>query len=68
MNSNIEARALNDNAAPSAADRSRVVARASLAAAFALGASLVFLVGFAQSQTLHDAAHDTRHSNGFPCH
>lgn len=32
------------------------------------GASLVFLSGFAQSQTLHDAAHDMRHSTGFPCH
>lgn len=33
-----------------------------------LGATLVFLSGFAQSQTLHDAAHDMRHSTGFPCH
>lgn len=32
------------------------------------GASLVFLSGFAHSQTLHDAAHDMRHSTGFPCH
>ncbi|MES2432726.1 MAG: CbtB domain-containing protein [Pseudomonadota bacterium] len=33
-----------------------------------LGASTVFLTGFAHSQTLHDAAHDVRHSSGFPCH
>ena len=33
-----------------------------------IGASLVLLSGFAQSQTLHDAAHDMRHSTGFPCH
>ena len=49
-------------------DRSRIAARASLAVAFTLGAGLVFLVGFAQSQALHDAAHDTRHTMAFPCH
>ncbi len=49
-------------------DRSRAKARASLAVAFALGAGLVFLVGFAQSAALHDAAHDTRHTMAFPCH
>lgn len=49
-------------------DFSRAKTRASLAAAFALGAGLVFLVGFAQSAALHDAAHDTRHTMAFPCH
>lgn len=38
------------------------------AAAFAIGAVLVFTVGFAQSEVLHNAAHDTRHSLAFPCH
>lgn len=33
-----------------------------------LGTTMVFLAGFAHSQTLHDAAHDMRHSTGFPCH
>jgi cobalt transporter subunit CbtB len=33
-----------------------------------LGAGMVFLAGLAQSQTLHDAAHDMRHATGFPCH
>lgn len=33
-----------------------------------LGAAILFTAGFAQSQTLHDAAHDTRHTSGFPCH
>ncbi len=36
--------------------------------AMALGVVLVFASGFAHSQTLHDAAHDMRHSTGFPCH
>ena len=33
-----------------------------------LGAALVFVAGLAQSETLHDAAHDVRHATGFPCH
>jgi cobalt transporter subunit CbtB len=33
-----------------------------------LGVGMVFMVGLAQSQTLHDAAHDMRHATGFPCH
>ncbi|MBS0564257.1 MAG: CbtB-domain containing protein [Proteobacteria bacterium] len=33
-----------------------------------IGATIVFAAGLAHSQTLHDAAHDMRHSTGFPCH
>ncbi len=33
-----------------------------------LGAFVIFGVGFAHSDTLHNAAHDTRHATGFPCH
>jgi cobalt transporter subunit CbtB len=33
-----------------------------------LGALIIFFVGFAQPQALHDAAHDTRHAYAFPCH
>lgn len=33
-----------------------------------LGGAVLFLAGHAQSQTLHDAAHDVRHATGFPCH
>ncbi|GLQ05960.1 CbtB domain-containing protein [Sneathiella chinensis] len=35
---------------------------------FILGAGIVFLTGFAHSTTLHNAAHDSRHSMSFPCH
>lgn len=38
------------------------------AAALALGTVLVFTVGFAQSTSVHNAAHDTRHTLAFPCH
>ena len=33
-----------------------------------LGLAILWAVGFAQFSPLHNAAHDTRHSNGFPCH
>ncbi len=36
--------------------------------AMLLGTFLLFGVGFAQPQVLHDAAHDGRHSFAFPCH
>lgn len=32
------------------------------------GLGLVFLTGFANSATVHNAAHDTRHAMAFPCH
>ncbi|GLK62760.1 CbtB-domain containing protein [Paracoccus kondratievae] len=37
-------------------------------AAFAIGFGLIFVSGLVQAETLHDAAHDTRHAVGFPCH
>jgi len=40
---------------------------ATLAAAL-LGSFLVYGVGFAHSDTLHNAAHDGRHAFSFPCH
>ncbi|MBI2717377.1 MAG: CbtB-domain containing protein [Rhizobiales bacterium] len=33
-----------------------------------VGAVLVFGSGFAKADILHNAAHDTRHGLGFPCH
>jgi cobalt transporter subunit CbtB len=33
-----------------------------------LGVSIIYGVGLANSSTLHNAAHDTRHSLAFPCH
>jgi len=41
--------------------------RGALAAAF-LGAFIIWLVGFSHAEVVHNAAHDTRHSQGFPCH
>jgi cobalt transporter subunit CbtB len=36
--------------------------------AMAFGLLLVVGVGLAHADQLHSAAHDTRHSIGFPCH
>ena len=33
-----------------------------------LGLALLFAAGFAETHVLHSAAHDARHSAGFPCH
>ena len=33
-----------------------------------IGVTLLFAAGFANAAVMHDAAHDTRHSIGFPCH
>lgn len=41
---------------------------AAAAVALALGVFLLFGVGFAQPQALHNAAHDARHAFTFPCH
>lgn len=32
------------------------------------GIGLVWAAGFANAETLHNAAHDSRHSLVFPCH
>jgi cobalt transporter subunit CbtB len=37
-------------------------------ACIVLGVCLTFGVGLAQDDRLHNAAHDTRHAIGFPCH
>ncbi|MGO9602411.1 MAG: CbtB domain-containing protein [Candidatus Binataceae bacterium] len=34
----------------------------------ALGATILFVVGFSHSDLIHAAAHDVRHATGFPCH
>jgi cobalt transporter subunit CbtB len=43
-----------------------IVAQAFLA--MALGLFIVGVVGFSHIDAIHNAAHDVRHSNAFPCH
>jgi cobalt transporter subunit CbtB len=33
-----------------------------------LGLIMIYSVGFSTFRPAHNAAHDTRHANGFPCH
>jgi cobalt transporter subunit CbtB len=33
-----------------------------------VGCSMVFMVGLSHIPAVHNAAHDTRHAIGFPCH
>lgn len=40
----------------------------SSAVALCLGVFVLFGVGFAQPELLHNAAHDARHAFTFPCH
>jgi cobalt transporter subunit CbtB len=57
------ARTIAKTAAPTASARKQAGILSLL-----LGAFLVWGAGLANSEALHDAAHDTRHSYGFPCH
>ncbi|MBV8921787.1 CbtB domain-containing protein [Bradyrhizobium sp.] len=41
---------------------------AQCALALALGLFIVGVVGFSHIDVVHNAAHDVRHSNAFPCH
>ena len=56
---------LIDHAAAPAAAASRIKP-ALMASALAL--VLLYGMGFAPMEALHNAAHDGRHSAGFPCH
>lgn len=39
-----------------------------LLGAMLLGSMIIFGAGFLNTAEAHNAAHDTRHSQGFPCH
>jgi cobalt transporter subunit CbtB len=42
--------------------------RLQLSCAFALGIAVLFAAVFVETSSVHNAAHDMRHSQGFPCH
>jgi len=37
-------------------------------AALLFGVTILYFVGFSNFPRAHNAAHDTRHASGFPCH
>ena len=41
---------------------------AAIALSAFIGLAIVTLAGHVQTAALHDAAHDSRHAMGFPCH
>lgn len=47
---------------------SRSQTRIAAAMAALLGVVMVWGVGFSHIDAFHNAAHDVRHSNAFPCH
>ena len=49
-----------------AATRTNAVLQAAMA--ILLGVFIIGAAGFSHIDVVHNAAHDTRHSNGFPCH
>ena len=52
--------------APTSTVDSNIIAQAVLA--MALGLLIVGVVGFSHISAVHNAAHDVRHANAFPCH
>jgi len=56
----------NARALPLAAGDTRTLSQAVLA--IMLGLFVVGMVGFSHIDVVHNAAHDVRHSNAFPCH
>jgi len=61
---------LIDPAAPSTPAIAAPASAAILPALLAIGVGALLLYGaaFASTPKLHNAAHDSRHSAGFPCH
>lgn len=51
---------------PVAVKDAKVILQAVLA--MGLGLFIVGVVGFSHVDIIHNAAHDVRHSNAFPCH
>lgn len=59
---------MQDLVAPLAVASTERVARWPAIAVLAFGLLMVYGVGFATLSVAHNAAHDTRHATGFPCH
>jgi cobalt transporter subunit CbtB len=53
---------------PQALETQQINKKSQLLAAVLLGIVTLSVVGFAPLEVIHNAAHDTRHSSGFPCH
>ena len=59
---------MNNAAAIRTLATSRIETLRAAFVALVVGLGLVYGAGFANSETVHDAAHDSRHALSFPCH
>ncbi len=57
---------IQQNTASAVSTKTSKIAQSLTAAA--LGLFIVGFVGFSHIEAVHNAAHDTRHANAFPCH
>ncbi|WP_374313074.1 CbtB domain-containing protein [Dongia sp.] len=64
----MQAKAQLSSTALSTKSKTRAEAVAGAAMAAMLGLVMVWGVGFSHIEAVHNAAHDTRHANAFPCH
>ena len=62
------ANSLRPNALIASVEAARATDKLYAVGAVMLGAFLIFGVGFANAELLHNVAHDGRHSFVFPCH
>jgi cobalt transporter subunit CbtB len=59
---------MNNAAAIRTSATSRIETLKAAFVALVIGFGLVYGAGFANSEGVHDAAHDSRHALSFPCH
>ena len=64
----MRAHAFLANSARTGAQSDRATAVVAAFCAAFLGLFVIWGVGFSHIAALHNAGHDTRHSNAFPCH
>ncbi len=59
---------MNNTAAVRTLATSKIETLKAAFVALVIGLGLVYGAGFANSESVHDAAHDSRHALSFPCH
>jgi cobalt transporter subunit CbtB len=57
---------VNTAAKPAVTSRTSNLVQSTMAAC--LGVFVIGFVGFSHLEVVHNAAHDVRHANAFPCH
>lgn len=57
---------VNTAAKPAVTSRASNLVQSAMAAC--LGVFVIGFVGFSHIEVVHNAAHDVRHANAFPCH